>query len=847
MITLPAPNAEVFTLPNGLTLIVQEDWSAPVASIQAWVQTGSIHEDRWAGAGLSHLLEHMLFKGTERRGASAFAQAVQDEGGYINAYTSFERTVYWIDIPANGVPVALDLLADALQHSLLPADELVKEQEVIRREFAMGFDDPDRVASYALFATAFREHPYRHPVIGYLDVFNATTRDDLEGYYRARYVPNNTFFVVAGAVSAEEVRDRLSEHYAGSARRTLTPTFIPPEPPQLGRRESHREFPTELTRMHLAWHTPGVTHTDVPALDIAAAILGGGRSSRLYRRLREDRALVHHIDAWCWAPGESGLFGVDAVLDPAQRNEVRDETVRLLDEVRDTGVSEAELEKSRKTALSQQLSQLTTMRGKANDLGTNWLLTRNLAFSRDYLAALQRVTADDVRRVIARYCTESTATFCSLNPEGSLAKKSAASRATTAPEIVKSELPNGLRLLVREDARLPLVTIVATFKAGLLAETVQTNGITRLLSKTLLKGTANRTAEQIADQLESVGGSIGSDGGNNSITVSLRVMQPDLALALNILGEILRTASLPEKAIGREKEVQLASIKEEEEEMTAVARNLMRERLFGGHPYALRHLGSPEAVTQLTRDDLAAFRDRYFVGRNGVVAVFGAVDRAEVEALVERELGTLPAGEAALLAPPQPLPVTAAEEVQALKPKQQAVLMIGVQGSDIFSPDRAALELIDEACSDLGSRLFLRIREQMGLAYFVGSSQVIGLARGAFAFYAGTDPLKVAAVKGALEEEIAKLAADGLTAPELARAKAKLLGQQDIKLQSNDSFAYAAALDELYGLGFDHHRLQRAETESVTLETVRGVAQRYFAGQPHITAIVRPGDTASES
>ena len=840
MIRLPVVDAEVLTLPNGLTIIVQEDFSAPVASVQAWVQTGSIHEDRWTGGGLSHLLEHMLFKGTERRGASGFAQAVQDEGGYINAYTSFERTVYWIDIPAPGVPIALELLADALQHSLLPADELVKEQEVIRREFAMGFDDPDRVASQALFATAFCEHPYRHPVIGYLDVFDALTRDDLLAYYRARYVPNNTFYVIVGAVSTAEVRDQLSAHYAGSPRQALAPIFIPPEPGQLGRREAHREFPTELTRQHLVWHVPPVTHADVPALDITAAILGGGRSSRLYRRLREERALVHHIDAWCWAPAEGGLFGMDAVLDAGHRAEVRDETQRILGDVCAAGVTEAELQKARKNALSHQLAQLTTMRGKANDLGTNWLLTRNLEFSRDYLAALQQVTGDDVQRVLKRYCTDGGATCCTLNPEGTLAKRPGPARAPRSAAIIKSELPNGLRLLVREDGRLPLVSIVATFKAGLLAETVGINGITRLLARTLLKGTANRSAEQIADEIESVGGSIGSEGGNNSITISLRVMEPDLPLALNLLGEILRTASLPDKAIGREKEVQLAAIKEEEEEMTSSARNLMRQHLFGTHPYALRHLGTPQSVARIARDDLTAFRDRHLVAKNGVVSVFGAVRGEEVHALVEQELGALPPGTATLVAPDQAPPLDGPVEVIEMKQKQQAVLMIGVPGADVFSPDRAALELLDEACSDLGSRLFLRIREQMGLAYFVGSSDLVGLARGAFAFYAGTDPAKLDAVKAALHEEIDKLASDGLTAAELARAKAKLLGQQDIKLQSNDTFAYATALDELYGLGFDHYLKERSETQAVTLAHVADVARRYFAEQPRITAIVRP-------
>lgn len=839
MLSLPLPNAEVFPLPNGLTLIVEEDHSAPVASVQAWVQTGSIHEGRWLGAGLSHLLEHMLFKGTERRGASEFAQAVQDQGGYINAYTSFDRTVYWVDVPARGAAVAVELLADAIQNSSLPADELVKEQEVIRREFAMGFDDPDRMASHALFETAFSTHPYRHPIIGHLDVFNRLTRDDVMAYYRGRYAPNNVFFVVTGDVKAVEIEAQLAAHFT-TPRQALPDVFIPAEPVQLGRREAHREFPTELTRLHLAWHVPGITDPDVPALDVAAVALGGGRSSRLYQRLREERGIVHSIDAWCWSPSEMGLFGIDALLEPAHREEVKREGIAFIEEVRAHGVSDAELEKARNIALSQAISQLTTMRGKANDIGSNWLLARNLRFSHDYLEALQRVTAADVRRALDQHCRDANLTVTSLSPQGSIAKTVRVTTSSVASGIERIDLPNGLRLLVREDPRLPLVSIAANFKAGLLAETPEKNGITRLLAKTLLKGTPTRTAEQLADELESVGGGIGADGGNNSIGATVRVMKPDLARGLNILSDVLRHASLPEKAIGREREAQLAAIKEDDEEMTSVARNLMRRNLFAGHPFGLRTLGTPETVAKITRDDLLAFRDRYLCARNGVIAVFGAVKADEVKALVEREFEAFRSGEPAAVAPPQPSLLQAASEVRETRPKQQAVLMTGFLGCDLASPDRAPLELIDEACSDLGSRLFLRIREQMGLAYFVGTSQLVGLSRGAFTFYLGTDPAKLDEVKAALHEEIEKLAADGLTADELTRAKAKLIGQMDIRNQSNDALAFSCALDELYGLGFDHYTRWRAEIEAVTLDDVRRVARKYFAEQPGITAIVKP-------
>ena len=838
-ITFPAVTARTFTLPNGLGIIVQEDHSAPVVSVQAWVETGSIHEGRHLGAGESHMLEHMLFKGTKTRGASDFARGVQDVGGYLNAYTSFDRTVYWIDIPSQGTLAALELLADAVMNSTLPPEEFVKEQEVIRREFAMGNDDPDRVASHQLFATAYQAHPYCLPVIGHRDVFDAVTRDEVMAYYRARYVPNNIFFVVAGDVEAEQVRAQLATLFAPYPRVSLPPVFIPEEPQQLGRREAHTEFATELTRLHLVWHIPGITHRDVPALDVLAMVLGAGRSSRLYRRLREDLALVHSIDAWCYAPGHPGLFGVDAVLDPEKRPAVEAEVGRLLAELHDQGVSERELEKARRMSLSHQIQSVTTMRGRASDLGGNWLLTRNLDFSRDYLEAVQRVSLADLRRVLETWLHGANLTVSSLNPEGSLAAQAAPVEVARAGEVQKFELPNGLRLLVREDARLPLVSMVCAFKAGVLAEEPEKSGLTRLLARVLLKGTKNRTAEQLADEIEAVGGGIGSDAGNNSLSVSVSTLRPDLELGLEILADVLGHATMPEKAIAREKEAQLAAIKADEEEVTSLARNLLRAELFAGHAYGRHGLGTTATVAGLTQADLLAFRDRHLVGRNGVLAIFGDVRAAEVLPLVERALAALPSGSPALAEARPPTFPTAARTVTRTEDKEQAVLMVGYPGVDVFSADEPALDLIDEACSDLGSRLFVRIREEMGLAYFVGSSQLAGLVRGCFTFYLGTDPAKLTAVQAALQEEIAKLATGGLTDGEIARAKEKIIGQQEIRNQSNRTFGTHAALHELYGLGHHYHHAHREKIRALTAEEVKRVAAKYFT-QPAVTAIVAP-------
>src|SRR4051812_30737917 len=239
LISFPPSTAQKWILTNGLTVIVQQDHSAPVASVQAWCATGSIDEDQHLGAGLSHILEHMLFKGTKTHSANQIAQSIQDAGGYINAYTSFDRTVFWIDVPKDGVGRALEVLSDAMMNSTLPPEEYEKEQEVIRREFAMGMDDPDRMASLLLFGTAYQRHPYRFPVIGELEIYNQLTQDQVMQYYKTRYVPNTPPFGFVGDVQKKKVRQQLPDFLKPYPEKSLNPVFIPSKPPQLGRREVH--------------------------------------------------------------------------------------------------------------------------------------------------------------------------------------------------------------------------------------------------------------------------------------------------------------------------------------------------------------------------------------------------------------------------------------------------------------------------------------------------------------------------------------------------------------------------------------------------------------------------------
>ena len=237
-------------------------------------------------------------------------------------------------------------------------------------------------------------------------------------YYKARYVPNNLTFIVVGDVDAEAVHQQLGDFFKDHPAKSLQPVFIPSEPPQLGRREMHQEFATELTRLSLAWHIPEITHPDVPALDLLSTILGDGRSSRLYRQVREEAGLAFGVSAFSYTPGDPGLLGIDATVEPENRDAgARSDSEDRRAKSKPTGVTADELAKAKKISLSHHLGALTTMRGQASDLGSNWFLTRNLNFTRDYLDAVQKSRADDIRRVAGKYLVDDNLTIISLNPK----------------------------------------------------------------------------------------------------------------------------------------------------------------------------------------------------------------------------------------------------------------------------------------------------------------------------------------------------------------------------------------------------------------------------------------------
>jgi zinc protease len=831
------PGVRQITLDNGLQLILREDHSAPVVSAQAWCRAGSIDEGAWLGAGLSHVLEHMLFKGTATRPGAEIDQAVQAAGGYMNAYTSFDRTVYHINVPNTGAKVAVDILCDIMQHALLPADELVKELDVIRREMDMGKDDPGRRASMRLFETAYTRSPYRFPIIGHIDIFNRLTREQIAGYYSEKYAPNNCFFVLVGDFLTDEIVAQIKAAYAENKARPVPQPVLANEPRQTSPREVVEEAPVELGHFHIAWHIPDVRHADIPALDVLATLLGSGRSSRLYQAVREKSGLAHSVSAWTYTPGLAGLFGASGISDgdkfPAARDAILAEIGRMKEEL----VSSAELAKAVKQFTAGTLATRKTMEGQAQDLGGNWMAAHDLSFSERYLAAVRQLTPEDLRRVANTYLVENGRTIFALLPEGTAPKASLAVESNTEHPVRKFTLANGLRLLVKEDHRLPFVEFRLAFSGGLLSETTANSGITSLLSRAQVKGTATRTAEQIATEIESLGGSLDAYAGNHSFGLTAEVLREDFETGLQLFTDVLLRPSFPDEVIVREQEVQLASIRGQRDQLLQCAFRAMRRGLFGDNGYGLDALGTEETVRRLTPACLREYHAALTTPNNGVLAIFGDIHADAVRGAVEAAFKDWKPGKLFGTQSAQPRQVTPRSEEQ--RDKEQAVIALGFPGTAFDSADRYALELIQEACSDMGSRLFLRIRDELGLAYYVGASNFLGRTPGYFAFYCGTAPDKVDLVETELRAQAEALRRDGLTTEELARAKAKVIGQKKIARQDLGGLALTSALDELYGLGFEHSEGDDARYEAVTLADTQAVAARYLRAESAVVAIVR--------
>lgn len=851
------------TLPNGLRVLVQENHASKVVAIQVWVRVGSADEHP-AEAGLAHVHEHMLFKGTERRKVGEIAATVEGAGGDINAWTSYDQTVYHVTMASRDFPVGLDILADAVQHSSFDPDELSKELEVVLEELRRGNDMPPRVMSENLFKTAYQRHTYSRPIIGYVETVKSFSREMILEFYKKWYRPRNMCLVVVGDVKADDVLARAEKLFdADSSAAELPERPRVPEAPQRELRVIRQTQAIQETHLGVAWHGTEFKHEDTPALDVLSILLGSGDSSRLFRRLRRELELVNDVYAYAYTPQDPGLIMVGATV---HGNTVAEAYRALLKEsLRLTyeEPSEAEVAKARTIILSEAVYQKETVQGISRKLGFYELMAGDTGFEEIYYARIREVQPADVLRVAQKYLRPEGMTVSLLLPEAAGVQLDEATvrrlsgevptelereyhpRPITlgAEQVAKVRLSNGATLVVREDNAVPLVSVRAVAKGGLLAETAATNGVSHLVASMITRGTKRYSAEQIAEQTDATASSLSGMGGRNSLGLRGDFLREFWAQGFDLFTSCLLEPAFDPKELDREKKTQIEDIASRQDNLSAVCFDQLSEAMWRAHPYRLPVMGTKESVERLDRAAVVAAFERQLRPDRLTISVVGAVPVREVVDRFERALGSLvlPAGAPGFDPPAREAPRIEARTVRTARPKEQAHLVLGFPGFDLYDDRRWALEVLNSVLGGQGGRLFLELRDKQSLCYSVSAFSLEGLDPGYFAVYMGTAQEKLETAEAGIRKELAKVLETEIPTEELERAKRYLVGAHEIGLQRASARASTMSLSELYGLGYDEYVRYAGRIETVTAKRVREVAQEIIRFDRVVRSIVEVG------
>ncbi|WP_309398805.1 M16 family metallopeptidase [Cerasicoccus maritimus] len=817
-----------YQLANGLTVVHREDRAAELISVQTWVKTGSIHEGAMLGAGLSHYLEHLLFKGTEKRGPLDISREINGCGGYINAYTTFDRTVYYIDGPSNAAGTIFDVLADMSLNASLPEDEIIRERDVILREIDMGLDDPDRRLFHTFAHTAFREHPYRHPVIGHRALFEGVTPNDLREYYHGRYAPNNLVLVVVGALSETECRALAEEHFGQKPMRQLAPAYVPQEPAQLAPREDRSTGDFNIVRGFIGFKVPGLGAEDAPALDVLARLLGNGASSWLWQSLREKQRLVHNISAGCWNPGDHGLFWISYLCDPGKREAVEAAIRSELSIAQTRAPQPEELAKIVRQALVGEVNSRKTVGGQASRLGSAEVVAGDLGFPQQHLRRLSALTPESVLQAASRYLVETAETAASIEPKKETVSAPSINTGAGLPDFEEVTLKNGARLLLQNGGSVPKTHVRYVSRGGPLWDPVGQRGLTGVFATLLARDTSKRTAAEVAATIESVGGSFDEHVGNNTFGLSVETLSGDFPLAAELLSDSLHHASYLPTTFEIERDAQIASLQEDDDEVLEWSRRQMRAKYFGAHPYAVDYLGLENDLKSLTPDHVRALAGQLLAGPNALVAVTGQFDRNQVVNTLGPILEALPADFANLASPAHDAPAETGS-ILLERDREQAIVLVSYPDSGVVDADAyLAGEALDELFSGMSSQLFQKVREEKGMAYFVGSQRMLGLNCGMFTFYAGTSKQQADEVEAEILAEVERARAGGFTGQEWAACKTRLVVRRAQGQQSPGSRAMHACLNALYGQPVNSWRKYPDRVHNLSLDQLTAFAQERF-------------------
>ena len=852
--------------PNGFTLLVREVRTAPVVAIVTRVKAGYFDEPD-SEIGIAHVLEHMYFKGTPTRAPGEIATATKDVGGWLNAHTIYDATTYITVLPSEKWERGLDIQFDAFANSLIDADELRRELEVIIQEAARKEDTPAAVTAETLYDVLHDAHRMRRWRIGREAGLRTFTRELVHGFYRNWYTPSNSILAIVGDVDTSVVEAEVAARYGTLPAHDPLPNHGPEEPRWHGAR--YRALSGDVQQAHatFGWRTVGPLHPDAPALDVASSVLSTGRASRLYRAVRE-RGLAMSASAYHFTPTQLGVFAIGLVGADATIAEASASAWQQLRALQHDGPTDDELARVKHVLRTRRLRSEESMEGQASEL-VAWEALGGLDVGDAWWSAVDAVSASDVQRVLRTWCGDDTVGVVSYRPTGSAplasdgpqlvaswnasASEALVAAACSPITVVAAATPNvpelrvgdvhvfrtahGVPVLVRRKPGAKLVHMGCWVKGGAVDEPIPYAGLTSLMARASLKGTTTRTAPQIAEDGERLGGSVSTSVSKELVGWSISVPMDDAMAAATLLADVVQHPTFPDEAVVAERGQMLTELRARRDDMLRHPLALARHALFGAHTFGLDALGTLDGVGSL---DAATVRDWHARAMLHGDAVLGIIGDADPQLLAEQVAAAFdalrPAEHPRVVAPP--LPASPIEIIESRAKQQSAVAML-FRGPGRRDRSRHAAGVMTGVASGLGGRFFESLRSRQSLAYSVFVSASTLSDAGMITAYIACAPDREMEARAGLLAEFAAMRDAPVGGDELERARTYAIGMHALRQESAGAQLGDMVDAWCAGEGLAELDDEVPQLRAVTADEVQAVVRTWCDPARRVEAVVR--------
>ena len=817
-------------LQNGLTVLFYPYKREDVVTVKLCVKVGSSYEKE-SEAGITHLIEHMIFKGTETKKPEDIVGVIEALGGYMNAFTSHDYTCYYVAGPSAVIEKALDILSDVVFHPYFDPLELEREKEVVIEEMKMRLDNPFVVLFENLMEASYKKYPYRRPIIGYENTVKSFKREDLLNFLNHFYTPKNMTLIVVGNLEEKKLFSLINKYFSSLPKRKLKKVPFPKEP--YTEKPSLTWIERPVKEGYFAFTLPGASFKDedAPYLDLLSEILGGGESSRLYKRLKRDLNLVKSIATSSFTPYGPGLFEIYGTADPQNFKEIIKETLLELEKIKLSGISSEELNKAKTQILSDFIFSSETSEGLSSTLSNFQLVRGSYKDVLWYQKKIETATIEDLIRVSKKYFNPQklVVSFLSekkLFKEVDLQNLIKSFDPKPSPKIFT--LDNNLKVILYPQNDIPSVGITLAFPGGLRYENKEINGLFQALTLLWTRGTKKYTAEELAEKLESIGTTIKSFTGRNTFGLKMLSLSSKLDESLEYFKEVLLYPSFEERECEKAKPELFSLLLRQQDQPVSLAVNEFIKLLFPDHPYGLNSAGSLEFYQKFTCEDLKTLYKKFVRPEKGVLVITGNFELTSVKEKIKNLFKDWKSEtQDTTLEEPEPTfpknPFTRVE-----KETFQTQILLGFQTPGLNAKEKVALEVLNSALSGQNGRLFRILRDEKSLAYVVTSFLIFYPKKSAFVLYMGCSPEKEKSAISGFWEILEEIKTKGLLPEEIERAKNRLIGNQKLDLQSNLSISEEIAVNEVLGLGWNYSFLYENLVKSVTDEDIKNLIETFF-------------------